>query len=380
MTACLALSTKYSWNVAEQFVWEMTCASKTANFNTRHGILDLYDGRKWNSAHNRERTISSLFLEQVLFNESLRDAVPRKGVWIVGALFDDSIDLGDGAIPWDICLCDSRFEKSLNISGLRADRNIILDESFIVGELVYGDRVGLKAQSVRVEGDLRMRNATMPNVDLNGAKVGGRLNMNEAVVGTLPEDLSDQRNIQGGAIRMDSASIGGDLFLRRAKLPSAHVSLVFTTIGSNVDFSHSILGNVDMTGSRIGGELRIVDTRWSHESGDFAYRGKRVSWEPGPGLFVLRNSATRALVDTERGWPQKCESNGTNSAVCIDIELDGFSYSRLGGFGPNDQSPIDRGATYFVDWLARDKTFSPQPYEHLHSVLRGAGALLVPVR
>ena len=379
---CQRVSDKYNWGAAEKFVWEQTCASEPADFNSKYGTtLDPSDASSWKQQDEQDRIVSSSFLEKILFDDDLSDKIPRKGVQIVGAYFPDIIDLSDGDIPWDICLCKSRFEKVLDISRLHADRSVILDGSFFAGTR---GRTALKAQAVRIEGDLRMRQVTSTEVDLNGAQIGGRLNLNGSIVGVFTEDLGE---IDGGEIDLDSATIGGDLFVREAKLPSATLNAVFTTVGSNMDLSGSILGTVDLSGARIQGELRLNTITWSSDvdSPLFKYGEKRVSWQPKDGAFILSNAKTGALVDSvdsrekAMSWPEKCErevSNGedSNAKQCTRLDLEGFTYDRLGGFGQAaGSSAITRTATYFVDWLAIDRTFSPQPYEHLFSVLRAAG-------
>jgi hypothetical protein len=64
--------------------------------------------------------------------------------------------------------------------------------------------------------------------------------------------------------------------------------------------------------------------------------------------------------------------------------LDGFTYDHLGGFGgaseqvEDSQGNVDvdmqaRDVQWYIDWLARDRTYSPQPYEQLAAVFHAAG-------
>lgn len=69
------------------------------------------------------------------------------------------------------------------------------------------------------------------------------------------------------------------------------------------------------------------------------------------------------MQDRKESWPNDLES-----------ELDGFIYNRLGGFGGTGAAEMaDRKSSWFEDWLTKDKTYSPQPYEQLAKVLRTAG-------
>lgn len=56
------------------------------------------------------------------------------------------------------------------------------------------------------------------------------------------------------------------------------------------------------------------------------------------------------------------------------LELDGFTYTNLGVLGAEGiDDPTNRDAIWYIDWLAKQVKYSPQPYEQLASVLRKAG-------
>lgn len=57
-----------------------------------------------------------------------------------------------------------------------------------------------------------------------------------------------------------------------------------------------------------------------------------------------------------------------------ELELDGFTYRYLGGLGAGGTADFGkRKSRWLVEWLARDRNFSPQPYEQLAKILREAG-------
>jgi hypothetical protein len=67
------------------------------------------------------------------------------------------------------------------------------------------------------------------------------------------------------------------------------------------------------------------------------------------------------LQDEPEGWPKH-------------LDLDGFGYERLGGYGADPEAAIgQRGSKWFVDWLARDRPYTPQPYQQAVKVLRAMG-------
>jgi hypothetical protein len=84
--------------------------------------------------------------------------------------------------------------------------------------------------------------------------------------------------------------------------------------------------------------------------------------ELGQGAkLVLCNTRVGALQDEPMAWPQQ-------------LDLDGFSYERLGGFGAAPEAAVGRrGSKWFIEWLARDEPHTPPPYYQCARVLREMG-------
>jgi hypothetical protein len=67
------------------------------------------------------------------------------------------------------------------------------------------------------------------------------------------------------------------------------------------------------------------------------------------------------------GWPKKDEQENK-------LELDGFTYERFADLTAEGNPANTRESwRWYVDWLSRDITYSPQPYVHLANALRAAG-------
>jgi hypothetical protein len=68
------------------------------------------------------------------------------------------------------------------------------------------------------------------------------------------------------------------------------------------------------------------------------------------------------LQDLPDAWP-------------TELDLEGFTYQQLGGYresgGANDVTARD--SSTFIDWLAKQPQYSPQPYRTLSDVLKAAG-------
>ena len=86
-------------------------------------------------------------------------------------------------------------------------------------------------------------------------------------------------------------------------------------------------------------------------------------WRPKTTL-TLRNVTAGAIQDARNAWPDT-------------LELDGFTYSRLGGFTGGETNDVmnQRDARWFIKWLSKQAEFSPQPYEYLAKMLRNGGRM-----
>jgi hypothetical protein len=102
-----------------------------------------------------------------------------------------------------------------------------------------------------------------------------------------------------------------------------------------------------------------TSTHWP--LGDPAWRSARCDGaDPLPTLF-LRNVHVDAFQDSVDAWPPA-------------MDLEGFRYDRLGSFGGVGRDDMrQRSTEEWTDWLARDRTFSTQPYTQLATVLFAAG-------
>jgi hypothetical protein len=157
-----------------------------------------------------------------------------------------------------------------------------------------------------------------------------------------------------GELNMDSIEVGKSLYMRKAKFPSGNeIHLYFARIGSNLDISGATVGAIDLTAATVAGELRLGSAK----------KHKPTNWV-SPSRMVLRNTKVGAIQDAHistDSWP-------------LNLELEGFTYSYLGGFGAEGQADIaNRPTNWFTKWLERDKNFSPQPYQHLANMLLQSG-------
>ncbi len=410
------------WTEPEKWAWTQICEGKEANFNER--LKEKLDPR--NPAHDGEwsdeRKLSSIFLETILLHEPFRSAIPRQGVRIIGAYFPDDINLTDASIERPLMVHKSRFKSQvdmfrlktlalISLEGSKFDGGLNMSSSLVgvhlfIRDAIF-DKVDLKGTeisdyldmngstfkgkldmgSASVGVNLFMRDAIFDKVDLRGAKIGGQLNMigstfkgklvmgSSSVGGSLHmrsakfgevdlrgAKISHQLTMDGSTFRgklvMPSISVGSSLFLRQVEFDSP-ANLMFLSVGSNLDARGATLRSLDLTGSRIKGELRLgssdANIEWkSQKDENENYQAPKLT---------LRNASVGALQDTKDTWPDHLER-----------EFEGFTYDRLGGFGASEQDdPYKRESSWFIEWLAKDESYSPQPYRHLAGVFRAAG-------
>jgi len=404
-----------TWSDSEKWAWGRICEDRIADFNKRYDVdLEAVEPDGWSS----DRQISSRFLETILLHEPYKSAIRRRGVRIVGAWFDKRISLSDAAIDHTIWLEGSRFEQGLLLPRVRTKKLISLNQSTVIGTLdlrsseiggglflsnahfnqvnlsnaKIGARTSMSSStfsddvnmtSIEVSGDLFMRGGSrFDDVILQFAKIGGmqsfsqstisgELNMSGADVqgnlflnGQFDGDVLLGRMNVGGAVSLSRAqfagildlsgsTIGGSVFMTESYMHDKLVA-TFLTVEGNFDMSNGQFQAVDLSSTQIAGQLRLGSTL-----------NDPPNWRENSSLILRAVTAGElqdSFIEGHDSWPRL-------------IELEGFDYKRLGGVagGTLNHDLVARDALWFINWLARDKSYSPGPYTQLASVLRASG-------
>ena len=278
-----------------------------------------------------------------------------------GATFRDKVDLRGARIGRQVVMHGSVFDGIVNLDSLKAGNAVFMSDGAEfqgdvrlnlanIGAQLVMDRATFRGEVVlhglQVEDSLFMRyGATFERqVIMRGGTVGGQFSMLGA---TFKRPLTLER-----------LSVGGELFMSRKAAFMASVNILSCRIGRFLDLSDADVGVINLTGTHIDGELRLGHSELPP-----------THWRDG-GTMILRNTHAGVVQDRVGGggepefdaWPRA-------------LQLDGFTYDRLGGFSGDGKKAdmMGRGAKWFEQWLKRDETYSPQPYIQLASVLRGAG-------
>jgi hypothetical protein len=345
------------------------CRGVNADFNRAEGYGGQLDPKKpedW----PLNRILSPEFLMTILVQEPYLSALPHQGVHITGGWFKEPLQLSSITFAHKIRLSETRFDTevflgeahigsldmsgstftgSLNMDRVKVDRALFMRDKAQFAEVLLRDaHIGssldmnastftgsLNMARVKVDGVLFMRDkAQFAEVLLENAHIGSTLDMSGSIF--------------TGDLLMENMHVGGYLLMSDTIVTSTNfIKLIFTKVGIALDLSADSLPSLDLTGMQVSGELRLG---WSNAP----------KWQPGSTL-TLRNATVGALQGLRNAWPDA-------------LELDGFTYTFLGGAFTDYKSNMGRHETaWFKQWLARQPRYSPQPYEYLASILEKIG-------
>ena len=320
------------WTSQEKWVWKRVCEGKIADLSKFEGFNTKVALGKFGYL-SEIRIITPEFLETILLHEPFRGALTRHGVRIVGAWFKDKIDLSNATLAHPLWLEGSRFDKNVDFANLKTDYVISLKGSKFNGKLAM--------DSLQVNSYLFMNDNAEFNKEINllNAKIGSALEM----------DGSRFRD----KLIMQRLEVGNSLFMRNAEF--VEVILDGANIKGNLELSGSKFSSVDLTDTIIGREFKLSSKKTTNMPGI-----GDTEWD-GVSKLMLHNTKVGILQDSRNSWPK-------------NPELEGFTYGRLGNFiSENGNGTANRNTSWFIEWMGKQKKYSPQPYEHLARVLHQDG-------
>ena len=244
----------------------------------------------------------------------------------------------------------SRFAGPLDMRGIKVAQDLLMDAGSYQDIAIPDGDIGY---NLRLDGSHVAGSLTMP-----AAHIGHVLSLGKKGTFDGPVDLAYVK-VDGGVlltgstfakgVDLDGAVIGEGLSVTEGARIFGLLSMTFAKVGSNVDLTGGSFDSVDLTGTTIGAEIRLASKGYA-----------AIDWRPAAKL-VLRNVSAKALQDLPDAWPTA-------------LDLEGFTYERLGGYRETENNDVAaRESKAFIDWLAKEKQYSPQPYRTLADVLRNAG-------
>lgn len=201
--------------------------------NTRSGPLKSEKGRTWGPA----RQISAASICDLLRGIGT-SAAPDAVLHIIGARITGRLDLRHARITRALLVEGCYFDESIDLTGAQAPWLALLEccASAVV------------ASGVRVDGDLDLSGLRARRVELAGARVGGRLTLNGALLGKVGQSY---------ALNASGLSAGGGLFCNAGFVAEGGVNLYGASVGATLEFSGATLTSSD--GSALRAPGLIVD-------------------------------------------------------------------------------------------------------------------------
>lgn len=270
------------WTEAEQWAWRRICQGQPADFDLRYSLtLDPANKEQWTAAERRRRLLRPAFIDMILFQSPWKEALPRLGVTIKGALFEQDLSLYHGEITRPLALNNCRLEKNLHMAGCRTEHFLTFLGTVVLGNLnlvslragpglvLSGGRFGaVNLTGAQVQGNLEMENTTVIGpAEMSGIKVGRFLIMRQgkfqqtrmymAEVG-LQADLSQA--VFAGMLSMNNLRVAGSIFLTGGSFQA--VDMMTAVIGNNlIADSASFAGDFRLDGAKVAQLLAIRKTR-----------------------------------------------------------------------------------------------------------------------
>jgi len=302
------------------------------------------------------------------------------------ATFGGDVDLAAAKVGGTLEMSSSSFAAAVSASGLTVDGALLMRD-----HATFGGEVNLVG--AKISSNLEMDTASFAaTVDADGLTVGGYLFMRDhATFGSevnllgakVGSNLEMDNSSFSDTVTAESLTVERNLFMRGATFGGT-VELFGAKIRGSLDLGSSTATNIDLSDAETG-EFRFGGLGWkclndkapapadtataapSGKSpplrwplGNSDWRTARCDGADTPKL-TLRNAHVSSLQDSADAWPPA-------------LDLEGFRYDRLGGLGGSGRDDVrQRTPAEWQDWLARDPTFSTQPYAELGSVLAAAG-------
>lgn len=330
-------------------------------------------------AHTRTVSFVKTFLRSIFAD----------GAVIQGAVFLREGSHCSGELRFTSAQIEGQFDCSCSIleraGGPSRDGSLaalILDGAIVNGAVLLRD--GFRATS-----EVRMLRA----------RIGADL---DCEAGSFSGSKNPSGEYLGPALDADGVTIGGSIFFRHGFRADGLVKLLGARIGLNLDCARGEFDNppreklsgtgeslgadlaiiegsalltdgflatglVRFTSSRIGGDLRCTDAKFQRSLiVERATINGTLYWHDiaiqATTQLDLMNTTVGSLSDDQASWP-----------TVGNLQLYGFVYGRIAVSSPRE---IDAR----LDWLARLKQFSNQPYQQLAKFLRSEGSRLGPQR
>ncbi len=388
---------------------ELAVCGPNEDLNSNHNDPTLAED--WGA----DRSVRAELIVWLCADRKAKNLVGPGGIQILGARISGSIALLSVRIEFPLLFACCHIDEEINLQSAQT-RTLSFTQTHFAS--IYAD-------GAVVEGALFLRNCCSGQIHFTGARIDGQLDLSDS---TFEKFILDGGAVRVGAllrgtkgqVKMSRARIGTDLDCAGAKLSAAPSFSAPALDAGGVTVEGSIFlrdgfqsfGSVNLHGAQLGSNLDCKGAQFRGQpntlrgSGDaliadlIAVRGTVVlsngfrangrvhftsaqiggdfdctsaSFETGltmeradiKGEFFWRNIT---LADTARLnlINTRIDTMGDDVASWPShrhLEIHGFTYERISKLSPRD-------AKERLEWLARQESFTSQPYRQLASVLK----------
>jgi hypothetical protein len=246
------------WTAQETFVWGRVCIGQTADFN----VVPEYGGDldpKRPEGLPDNRVLTSAFIETILLADKYRHALTRNGVRIVGARFNDVLDLSGAQIDHELWLDRSLLAQGADFREARSTHRILIDRTRAGGPVLM--------QDIRIDKDLAIHRSELAAVNLGSSRIGGDLNLDESrIAGNL--DLGwlqvagslDMTNDEFGDAMLGGVQVGEMLVLEGAR-SSGQLNMFGAEINGHLIMDQGRFTDVIVAGAHVHGQFGLPQTK-----------------------------------------------------------------------------------------------------------------------
>ena len=368
-----------TYGSSEAWAWSLIKRGQVADFDRRCGSRNPQSWAARSAQPCRE--ISARYLVALLTQDPWRQSMPFQGLRITDADIVGNLNLANAKLLRPVVIDRSHIYGTVDLSQATTDSVLVLKNSIVEREF-HADFLqseksvdlsgtdfhhGASLDGATVPGQLRMVQARFSGrlkddqgraLDLGGAKISGGIFLaGSSLLGEFYADSLQAGGVLGSRcsfrdVNFGGAKIASNLYLTDAVF-AGPVSAIYLRVEGNLDISGATMGQLDLAGAWIGGELRLARmTKYVHWS---AQNGK-------PEDFSLRNAHIDTLVDSKLAWPPG-----------LRLHLAGITFDQLGG-AEEEADMLSRPPSWWdQEWAQRDSFYSPAPYVQLAKVFSATG-------
>ena len=251
------------WTEPEKWAWKQICEGRNADFNKRPGNEAL-DPR--NPKHDKKWANGRRKLSSSFLKTILLHEPFRSAIPYRG------VRIIGVYFEYNIDLRDASIERLLALHHSLFKSPVIMHRFTTTRSISFvGSKFEdtLNMDSASVGGSLFMWNAQFKDVDLRGLKVGAQLSMNGSTF--------------AGKLTFASVSVGSSLFMREAQFKevdlrsskvgdqlsmngstfACKLTIASATVGSSLFMQGAQFKEVDLRSSKVGDQLSMVDSRFA---------------------------------------------------------------------------------------------------------------------